>query len=66
MARKSTLERVYDDPASYHYEKLDPADVVTPEDARRRLAPFLARAIALHEADTWAGSQLTIPGGYVS
>ena len=50
-------ERVYDDPASYHYEKLDPADVVTPQDARRELAPFLDRAIALHQADTWDGSR---------
>jgi hypothetical protein len=37
-------ERIYDDPESYSYEKLDPADVVTPEQARRELAPFLARA----------------------
>lgn len=37
-------ERVYDDPASYSYRKLDPADVVTPELAREQLAPFLARA----------------------
>ena len=37
-------ERIYDDPESYTYEKLAPADVVTPELARERLAPFLARA----------------------
>jgi hypothetical protein len=37
-------ERVYDDPASYSYTKLDPADVVTPELARKQLAPLLARA----------------------
>jgi hypothetical protein len=37
-------ERVYDDPASYSYEKLAPAAVVTPEIARAQLAPFLARA----------------------
>jgi len=37
-------ERVYDDPASYSYAKLAPADVVTPEIARAQLAPFLARA----------------------
>jgi hypothetical protein len=37
-------ERVYDDPASYSYQKLDPTDVVTPELAREQLAPFLARA----------------------
>jgi hypothetical protein len=37
-------ERVYDDPASYEYLKLDPADVVTPELARERLAPYLDRA----------------------
>ncbi|MCU1411101.1 MAG: hypothetical protein JWR04_1808 [Rhodoglobus sp.] len=46
-------ERVYDDPASYHYEKLDPADVVTPADARRELAPFLARATL----DVWNGTE---------
>lgn len=48
-------ERVYDDPASYRYEKLDPDDVVTPEGARRELAPFLARATALHQTDAWHG-----------
>jgi hypothetical protein len=37
-------ERVYDDPASYSYEQLAPADVVTPEMAREQLAPLLARA----------------------
>jgi hypothetical protein len=37
-------ERVYDDPASYRYETLAPAAVVTPESARAPLAPFLARA----------------------
>ncbi|MFJ9034238.1 hypothetical protein ACIRQP_38445 [Streptomyces sp. NPDC102274] len=37
-------ERVYDDPASYSYRKLDPAEVVTPPMARAQLAPFLARA----------------------
>jgi hypothetical protein len=37
-------ERVYDDPASYTYRKLDPADLVTPELAREQLAPLLARA----------------------
>jgi hypothetical protein len=37
-------ERVYDDPASYTYTKLAPADVVTPELAREQLAPFLSRA----------------------
>lgn len=35
---------MYDDPASYSYEKLAPAEVVTPEIAREQLAPFLARA----------------------
>ena len=49
-------ERVYDDPASYHYEKLHPADVVTQADARRELAPFLDRATAIHKADTWVAS----------
>jgi hypothetical protein len=47
-------ERVYDDPASYHYRRLDPAEVVTPEDARAALAPFLRRAVTMHEADTWS------------
>jgi hypothetical protein len=37
-------ERVYDDPASYSYRKLEPADVVTPELAREQLAPLLDRA----------------------
>lgn len=37
-------ERIYDDPESYTYEKLAPADVVTPEVARELLAPLLARA----------------------
>ena len=37
-------ERVYDDPTSYQYEKLERGDVVTPEMARAQLAPFLARA----------------------
>lgn len=37
-------ERIYDDPESYSYEKLAPAEVVTPEMARAQLAPFLARA----------------------
>ena len=37
-------ERIYDDPESYTYEKLAPADVVTPEMAREQLAPFLDRA----------------------
>jgi len=37
-------ERVYDDAASYQYEKLEPGDVVTPEMARAQLAPFPARA----------------------
>jgi len=37
-------ERIYDDPESYSYEKLEPADVVTPELARHQLAPFLTRA----------------------
>ena len=41
---KLTGERVYDDPASYTYIKLAPADVVTPELAREPLASFLARA----------------------
>jgi hypothetical protein len=49
-------ERVYDDPASYQYEKLDPAHVVAPEVARRELAPFLDRATAMHKADTWQPS----------
>ena len=49
-------ERVYDDPASYHYDKLQPANVVAQEDARRELAPFLKRAIAIHKADTWVAS----------
>lgn len=50
-------ERVYDDPASYGYTKLAPAEVVTPEIARELLAPYLERAIALHEADTWDASK---------
>jgi hypothetical protein len=50
-------ERVYDDPASYSYTKLDPSEVVTPEMAREQLAPYLERAITLHEADTWDASQ---------
>lgn len=37
-------ERIYDDAASYTYEKLAPQDVVTPELARKQLAPFLERA----------------------
>jgi hypothetical protein len=37
-------ERIYVDPASYTYEKLAPADVVTPEQARLELAPLLDRA----------------------
>ena len=41
---KLIAERIYDDPESYTYEKLAPADVVTPEIARERLATFLARA----------------------
>ena len=41
---KLIAERIYDDPESYTYEKLAPADVVTPEMARELLAPFLARA----------------------
>lgn len=41
---KLISERVYDDPASYSYTKLEPADVVTPELAREQLAPLLARA----------------------
>ena len=41
---KLIAERIYDDPESYTYEKLHPADVVTPEIAREQLAPFLARA----------------------
>ena len=41
---KLIAERIYDDPESYSYEKLDPADVVTPEMAREQLTPFLARA----------------------
>lgn len=41
---KLISERIYDDPQSYSYEKLAPADVVTPEMARAQLAPFLARA----------------------
>jgi hypothetical protein len=46
-------ERVYDDPGSYEYRKMDPADVVTPDQARKSLAPFLERAIKTHEADEW-------------
>jgi hypothetical protein len=41
---KLIAERIYDDPESYSYQKLDPADVVTPEMAREQLAPLLARA----------------------
>ena len=41
---KLISERIYDDPESYSYEKLEPADVVTPEMAREQLAPLLARA----------------------
>jgi hypothetical protein len=37
-------ERIYVDAASYRYERLDPADAVTPEQARRELAPLLERA----------------------
>ncbi|MFI6727335.1 hypothetical protein NRF20_03395 [Streptomyces sp. R-74717] len=37
-------ERIYVDSASYRYEKLPPEDVVTPEQARRELAPLLSRA----------------------
>lgn len=37
-------ERIYVDEASYRYEKLAPEDVVTPEQARQQLAPFLERA----------------------
>jgi hypothetical protein len=37
-------ERIYVDPASYTYEKLAPADLVTPEQARLDLAPLLDRA----------------------
>lgn len=37
-------ERIYDDPESYSYERLDPADVITPELARQQLAPYLQRA----------------------
>jgi hypothetical protein len=37
-------ERIYVDAASYTYEKLAPADVVTPEQARLELAPLLDRA----------------------
>lgn len=51
-------ERVYDDPASYSYTKLAPAEVVTPEMAREQLAPYLERAIAMHEADTWDAAKL--------
>lgn len=49
-------ERVYDDPASYDYVKLDPADVVTPEMAREQLAPYLQRAVTMHDADDWDAS----------
>ena len=41
---KLISERIYVDPASYSYEKLAPEDVVTPEQARRELAPLLGRA----------------------
>jgi hypothetical protein len=41
---KLISERIYVDAASYSYEKLAPEDVVTPERARRELAPLLARA----------------------
>ncbi|MFC9627166.1 hypothetical protein ACFTXM_46930 [Streptomyces sp. NPDC056930] len=37
-------ERIYVDSASYRYEKLPPEDVVTPQQARRELAPLLSRA----------------------
>ncbi|WP_327258356.1 hypothetical protein [Streptomyces sp. NBC_01240] len=37
-------ERIYVDSAGYRYEKLPPKDVVTPEQARRELAPLLSRA----------------------
>jgi hypothetical protein len=50
-------ERVYDDPASYGYTKLTDAEVVTPEMARQQLAPYLERAIALHDSDTWDASR---------
>jgi hypothetical protein len=50
-------ERVYDDPGSYSYTKLHPSEVITPEIARQQLAPYLERAIILHEADTWDASK---------
>jgi hypothetical protein len=37
-------ERIYDDAASYRYERLDVSAVVTPVMAREQLAPLLARA----------------------
>jgi hypothetical protein len=49
-------KRLYDDPSSYRYRRLAPSEVVTPDDARRELAPLLARALILHEADAWTGS----------
>ena len=51
-----TGKRVYDDPASYRYQKLAPRDVVTPADARRELDSLLARAVILHEADPWSAA----------
>jgi hypothetical protein len=55
-------ERVYDDPGSYHYERLEATDIVTPEEARRALAPYLDRAVALHRADTWQSGAMTANG----
>jgi hypothetical protein len=55
-------ERVYDDPGSYHYERLEATDVVTPDDARRALAPYLRRAVVLHQADTWQPATITSSG----
>jgi hypothetical protein len=52
-------ERVYDDPGSYQYERLEATDVVTPEDARRALSIYLDRAVALHQADTWQSGMMT-------
>jgi hypothetical protein len=50
---------VYDDPGSYHYERLEATDVVTPEDARRASSLYLDRAVVLHQADTWQSGMMT-------
>jgi hypothetical protein len=55
-------ERIYDDPGSYHYERLEATDVITPDDARRALAPYHRRAVVLHRADTWVPATIRSGG----